>query len=244
MTVHFEELGDPDDGTVIFVHGAGGSSATWYMQLSRLSDRLHIVTIDLNGHGKTPDRNESDITRSYLDDIHEVVTQFEKPVLGGHSMGGALTQLFALDNPNLIRGAILVGTGSRLKVLPLIFEWLENDFESYVNAVGQYMFDESAQESMVSTSKAEVRKCPPEIISRDFRECDRFDVMSLVGEISVPSLILVGENDLMTPVKYSQYMHERINGSVLHILPKAGHSVMLEQFEEFNQILYNWFKEL
>ncbi|MHA1908058.1 MAG: alpha/beta fold hydrolase [Candidatus Thorarchaeota archaeon] len=240
MNIHFEEFGDSDETTVIFVHGAGGSSATWFMQLRGLSDQLHVVAIDLNGHGKTPDRNEEDITRSYLDDIHSVVTQFDNPVLGGHSMGGALTQLYTLKNPEILRGAILIGTGSRLKVLPMIFDLLENDFDSYVEAVGEYMFDESTPKKMISASKAEVRKCPPKIIARDFRECNRFDIMDAVENIKLPTLIVVGESDLMTPVKYSQYLHDRIKTSVMESIPQAGHSVMLEQHEKFNQIVFDW----
>ncbi|MFW9849217.1 MAG: alpha/beta fold hydrolase [Candidatus Thorarchaeota archaeon] len=244
MPVHFEEFGDPDDGTLVFVHGAGGSSATWTMQLRRLSDSFHIVAIDLNGHGKSPDRSESAVTESYIKDIHSVVTKFELPVLAGHSMGGALTQIYALEYPEMLKGVILVSTGSRLKVLPSIFELVENDFESYIESVRTFMFDESASEKLISGSQDEIRKCPPKIISRDFQECNRFDIMETVEKIKIPTLIIVGENDMMTPVKYSQYMHDRIEGSEMHIIPRAGHSVMLEQYEEFNQIIYDWVSTL
>ncbi|MCK5240441.1 MAG: alpha/beta hydrolase [Candidatus Thorarchaeota archaeon] len=242
MNIHFEELGDPDDRTLIFVHGAGGSSATWFMQLRGLSDQFHVVAIDLNGHGKSPDRNEADITKSYLDDIHSLVTKFDHPILGGHSMGGALTQLYALENPDLLSGIILIGTGGRLKVLPLIFELLENDFDAYVDAVGIVMFDESTPKSLITASQAEVRKCPPAIIARDFHECNRFDFMEEVGSITVPTLILVGESDQMTPVKYSTYMDERIKDSKLETFAQAGHSVMLEKSSEVNLAIIDWSK--
>ncbi|MFW9910002.1 MAG: alpha/beta fold hydrolase [Candidatus Thorarchaeota archaeon] len=244
MKVHFEEFGEPDETAIIFVHGAGGSSSTWYMQLRGLSDSLHIVAVDLNGHGKSPDRNEADTMQSYLDDIHSVVTQFKNPILCGHSMGGALTQLYALEHPTLLKGMILVGTGSKLKVLPLIFDLLENDFDSYVEALGTYMFDETTSEKIKSASKAEVRKCKPSIISRDFHACNNFDLMDQVNQIALPTLIIVGETDVMTPLKYSQYMHERIKDSVMRIIPKAGHSVMLEQSEGFNQVVMEWVNSL
>jgi 3-oxoadipate enol-lactonase len=244
MSVHIEERGKGNPGPIIMVHGAGGSSATWYMQIKNLSDRLHMIGLDLNGHGKTPDRMEADPTDSYLDDIDSVVSQFEKPVLCGHSMGGALTQLFALKNPDRLSGIILVGTGSRLRVNPMILNMLLNDFEGYVNAVGEIMFHGDADEDLREASRVEVRKCPASITHRDYKLCDEFDIMERVHEIRLPTLIIVGESDALTPAKYSQYMAERIEGSEMHTIPKAGHSVMLEQWEQFNDIIANWYQAL
>jgi len=240
MSIHFEEFGNPDNKTLILVHGAGGSSATWFMQLRGLSDTFHVVGIDLNGHGRSPDRNEDDTIQSYLNDIDSVVSKFDMPVLGGHSMGGALTQLYALKNPDRLSGMILVGTGSRLRVLPVIFDMLENNFEGYVEAAANFMFDESTPQEMITASQAEIRKCKPSIIARDFHACNQFDLMEEVSSIKLPTLILVGENDQMTPVKYSKYLNETIIGSVMHVLPQAGHSVMLEKAESFNRIISEW----
>ncbi len=244
MTVHYEERGKGNPGPIIMVHGAGGSSATWYMQVKHLSDRFHMIGIDLNGHGRTPDRKEDDLTQAYLNDIGTIVGQFEKPVLCGHSMGGALTQLYALRYPDRLSGIILVGTGARLRVNPMIFNLLETDFEGYVNAVGEFMFHEDADESIKEASKAEVRKCPATITHRDFDLCNEYDIMEEVAGLSLPALVIVGDSDVLTPVKYSQYLADRIAASEIHIVPKAGHSVMLEQWESFNDIIANWYQAL
>ncbi len=240
MKVHYEELGDPDSRTIVLVHGAGGSSATWFMQLRGLSDRFHVVAIDLNGHGRTPDRNEPDTFISYIQDIDYVVNKFETPILGGHSMGGALTQLYCLQHSEKLSGIVLVGTGSRLRVNPMIFEMLHNNFDEYVEAAGTFMFDESTPKDVVTASLNEIRKCKPEIIERDFRACNRFDIMENVSSIKTPTLVIVGENDQMTPVKYSNYLQEKIEESTLRVIPCAGHAVMLEQSEEFNTSVANW----
>lgn len=244
MSVHIEERGKGNPGPIIMVHGAGGSSATWYMQIKHLSDRLHMIGIDLNGHGKTPDREEEDTVNSYLNDIDEIISQFEKPVLCGHSMGGALTQLYALKNSDDLRGIVLVGTGSRLRVNPMIFDMLLNDFEGYVSAVGEIMFHGDADDDLREASRVEVRKCSPTITHRDYELCDEFDIMGRVADIKLPALIIVGDSDALTPVKYSQFMADRIDAAEMHVIPKAGHSVMLEQWESFNEILANWFQKL
>ena len=68
--------------------------------------------------------------------------------------------------------------------------------------------------------------------------------MGLVSEISLPTLILVGGQDIMTPVKYSEYLHNKIANSTMHVIENAGHSVMLEKFEEFNSHVKNWMDSL
>lgn len=243
MTIHFEELGDPENRTIVFVHGSGGSSATWFLQLRGLSEDLHIVAIELNGHGKSPDKCGEDTMACYLEDIDLVVKRFEKPVLAGHSMGGALTQLYALENPDLLSGIILIGTGSKLRVAPMIFDLLQTDFEAYVSGAAHYMFEESTSEDLISASLVEIRKCDPIIISRDYTACDQFDIMDKVFQISLPTLIIVGENDQLTPVKYSQYMADKIPGSRLKVVENAGHSVMLEQADIVNSEILSWLKK-
>ncbi|MFW9808543.1 MAG: alpha/beta fold hydrolase [Candidatus Thorarchaeota archaeon] len=244
MQINYDEMGDPTKKTIIFVHGAGGSAATWFMQLRGLSDDYHVVAIELNGHGGSTDRAEQDIRRSYLEDIHEIVSQFSKPVLGGHSMGGALTQLYALTNPDNLSGIILVGTGAKLRVTPIVFDLLENNFEGYVEAIGNFMFHDDTSTEIIDASRKEVMKCPAEIISRDFKMCDNFDIMESVSKIKLPTLIIVGEGDVMTPIKYATFLHEKIEGSEMHVISSAGHAVMLEQSSIFNKYVKNWIEKL
>jgi pimeloyl-ACP methyl ester carboxylesterase len=244
MNINYEESGRGNPKVVIFVHGAGGSSATWTMQLRILSSHFHIVALDLNGHGETPDRQEENILESYIKDIGILVDQFDRPILVGHSMGGALTQLYALKNPSHLQGIILVGTGARLRVSPIIFELLDNDFDGYISALGKFAFHPNTSKELIEASLSEIRKCPPKIIRRDFELCDAFDIMEEVNEISLPTLILVGDNDQMTPPKYSLYLNENINGATYQIIENAGHSLMLEQAELFNDIILKWIRTI
>jgi pimeloyl-ACP methyl ester carboxylesterase len=244
MSPYYQEAGDPNKKTIVFVHGAGGSSATWFMQLKNLSRQLHIVAIDLNGHGRTLNRPGSGVEISYLEDIEQTLSKYDAPILGGHSMGGALAQLYALKRPEQLSGLVLIGTGARLKVNAIIFDLLEKDFEGYVDALGAYMFFESASEEMIETSKEEVRKCPSEIIRRDFDFCNEFDIMNEISSIRVPTLIIVGKQDAMTPVKYADYLHQKIEGSVLQVIENAGHMVMLEKAPEVNSTIANWVSSL
>ncbi|RLI54141.1 MAG: hypothetical protein DRO87_10635 [Candidatus Thorarchaeota archaeon] len=244
MQPHVETAGSRDAPPIVFVHGAGGSAATWFMQLRGLSREFRVHAIELNGHGRTVDRKDRDTRRSYLEDIHSVVSTLDRPVLAGHSMGGALTQLYALLHPDQLKGIALIGTGARLRVAPIIFDMLSDDFDSYVKAVGSYMFDHSTDPRLIEATKVEVRKCPIDVITRDFQLCNEFDVMAEVAFIRNRTLIIVGESDQMTPVKYSEYLRQQIPNSELHVVPHAGHSVMLEQYKTVNGIISQWVASL
>jgi pimeloyl-ACP methyl ester carboxylesterase len=244
MQVHYEEQGNGNPGPIIMIHGAGGSSATWFMQHKGLSENLHVVALDLNGHGRTQDRSDENLVESYLEDIDSVVSQFEKPILAGHSMGGALTQLYALRNPDELNGLVLVATGAKLRVADMVFNLLDTDFEGYLGAVEEFMFHKNTSRELVEASVAEVRMCPVPVVRRDFELCNAFNVMGRLKEIQIPVLIIVGAQDMMTPVKYSQYLHSQLRNSKILVVENAGHSVMLEQSSKVNQRILSWASNL
>jgi pimeloyl-ACP methyl ester carboxylesterase len=68
--------------------------------------------------------------------------------------------------------------------------------------------------------------------------------MDQLKAIQIPTLIIVGAQDMMTPVKYSQYLHDHIEKSKLLVIENAGHSVMLEQSSKVNQEILSWASNL
>jgi pimeloyl-ACP methyl ester carboxylesterase len=244
MQVHYEERGNKNLRPIIMIHGAGGSSATWFMQHKGLSENLHVIALDLNGHGRTQDRSDENIVDSYLQDIDSVASQYEKPILAGHSMGGALAQLYALQNSDKLNGLVLVATGAKLRVANMVFDLLDTDFEGYLSAVEEFMFHKNTSKDLIEASVAEVRKCSVPVIRRDFELCNAFNIMDRQKEIQIPTLIIVGAQDMMTPVKYSQYLHSQIENSKLLVIENAGHMVMLEQSSKVNQEILSWANNL
>jgi pimeloyl-ACP methyl ester carboxylesterase len=74
-------------------------------------------------------------------------------------------------------------------------------------------------------------------VHQDFIACDEFDLTNEVEKIKVPTLIISATEDILTPVKYGQYLHSKIQGSKFHVIKDAGHFMMQEKPDEFNTIL-------
>ncbi len=150
-------------------------------------------------------------------------------------MGGAIVQTLALRHPEVVKGIVLVGTGARLRVLPSILEGIKSNFKETVPMITRYAFSRRAPQEFIEKGIQQLMGVRPEVLYGDFLACDHFDTMEEVEKIDLPTLIICGEEDELTSVKYSQYLHSRIKGSRVEVLPKAGHMVMMESAEPFNE---------
>lgn len=155
----------------------------------------------------------------------------------GHSMGGAMAQTLALRYPGLLGALVLVGTGARLKVLPNLLASLSSDYPAAVDSIMKMAFGPSAPASMLRKSARQMLRVPVGVTLGDFQACDRFDIRAEVERIRVPTLIICGSEDRMTPPRYAEFLKEKIPASKLVLIPGAGHMVMLEKPDEVNAAL-------
>ena len=222
--------------TILFVHGAGGGQLTWSFQKAFFERHAHPIMIELPGHGDSGGDGEDEIGH-YAEHVYSFMKALDLPktFLVGHSMGGAIVQTLALRYPMLVKGIVLVGTGARFRVWTAMLEAVHKNFQDNGHLMTRYAFSRKAPQGLIEKAMDRLMQVRPEVLHGDFLACDRFDVMKEVGKIQLPTLIICGDEDEMTPVKYSQYLHDRIKGSRLEVLPKAGHMVMMESAEAFNE---------
>ena len=195
-----------------------------------------VAQLELPGHGGSEGEGEKEIGK-----YAEHVFSFLKTLglsgvfLVGHSMGGAITQTVALKHPEVLKGIVLVGTGAKLKVLPLILNGIQTNFEETVRKITELAYSRNTPREMIDRGVMDMMRCRPEVLYGDFLACDRFDIMGEVERIDLPALIICGNEDELTPIKYAQFLHGRLKRSKLEILPRAGHMVMMEAAEAFNE---------
>jgi len=219
--------------TVCLVHGTGGSSQVWTHQLEGVADLAHIVALDLPGHG----RSSGTIPKG-IEEAAAAVADFldaldiRRVAIGGHSMGGAIAQQFALSYPQRVAGLILIGTGARLRVLPRLLDSLAIDERAGVDLLMSLAVGAQAPAELKATLHRSTADNPAGVVLGDLQACDRFDVMSRVSTVTAPTLVICGEEDHLTPPKYSRFLGERIAGARVVVVRGAGHYVQVEKPRE------------
>lgn len=225
-----------------------GCNEAWKQQIQGLSPKARVVAIDLPGHYGTP-CSERPTIETYVKFLDDVINDLkvEKVILGGHSMGGAVVLSYYLAHPKKVQGLILVGTGARLRVVPAILELAKNNDPNLINMMETVAFHKNTvknQRELIEEVNRDMAKTAPDIGYADFSMCDKFDVMAQLGNIKVPTLIMCGDDDKLTPSKYSKYLNEHIPNSTLQVIANAGHMVMLEQGEVVNKAILEFLNKV
>lgn len=227
---------------VVLIHGAGGNRLHWPPSTRRLPGS-EVYALDLPGHGDAPGPGQSTI-EGYRQAVAAWMQAVDLPpaVVVGHSMGGALALALALESPQHIAGIVLVGTGARLRVHPLLLEASASGgvaMETLATLVEWWYSPQASPRLKVLASRV-LAATDTTVLNGDFIACNGFDVMDRLEAIDRPALVVVGEDDRMTPLKFARYLAEHLPRSRLQIIPGAGHMVMLEQPAAFDAILSDW----
>lgn len=228
---------------LVFLHGAGGNGSLWQEQLKGLAEEFSPLAVDLPGHGASEGQaaNRISIYRQCIKDFKDTL-ELPPYVLGGHSMGGAITIDYALNHPEDLRAIILVATGGKLRVLPQILEKYRQGIQQ--PELVRHLYGPDAPEELIKEGKEMLMSVPPAVSYADFTACDNFNVLNELERIKIPTLVLCGDQDVMTPPKYSQFLAEKMPGAALKIIPGGGHMLMLEKPRDVNKAIIEFLKKL
>ncbi len=228
---------------MVFLHGASSTNQIWLTQWMHFKDRMTVIIPDLPGHGDSTG-NGSDSIDKYAEIVVRLIRKLDlgKCILVGHSMGGATAQKVAIAHSDLLAGLVLVSTGSRLRVASQVFSSIETDYRQYIELATSFSLYESADEQTKNMFKNILSVLSPKVAYNDFMACNKFDVMNEIAGIHTRTLIIAGDKDMLTPLKYSQFMHQKIANSQLDIIRDAGHMVMMEKPDDVNSSLSGFLK--
>lgn len=242
---------------LVFVHGSGGTGIVWKHQTEFFRD---ADAVNLPGHLAPGEACTS--VEQYAAWLHDYMRSrgYSRPVLAGHSLGGAIVLQHALDYPDETGGLILVGTGARLRVAPHVLEalekgisepdsWLSGFVEAQLRAVADVTFNVVEREAGMDGSLreqilSEVGRVGARVQLNDFLCCDRFDVMNRLHEIKAPTLVLAASLDVMTPPKYGEYLAKHIAGAKMVVIEGGTHHFFAEKPEQTNRAISHFLKSL
>lgn len=226
-----------DAPALVLVHGAGDRALGFRSFAERLS--VPVAAVDLPGRGESADLPPCTSIAEMAEAVESALTALARPVvLLGHSMGGAVVIEIALRKrlplasrgaPPLpggaagLRGIILYSTGAKLRVSPVFIDRLENHYGERSRDTVRPLFGPAVSDATLDAFLA----IPPPSTNvtplADFRATNRFDRMADVASIDLPTLVIGGDSDAMTPAKYQAYLADQIRGSERVILPGVGH---------------------
>jgi pimeloyl-ACP methyl ester carboxylesterase len=225
---------------IIFIHGSGGSKESWTYQTRYFKDS---IALDLPGH---PEGEPLPTIDGYVEWLRGWIQQkgLQQVVLVGHSLGGGITLMYALKYPQELKGIITLGSGARLRVHPMFLEGLEkviNDPKAE-NPLGNAY--ELIKPELAEVLQRRMKENGPAVTLNDLRACDQFDIMDRLNQISVPTLAICGDQDVMTPPKYSQYLAAHMPKAKALVIPGGTHMVFAEKPQEVNRAIEDFLNTL
>ena len=248
----------PRDGLpVVFLHGFPFSHAMWAPQLATASRRFRTVAYDIRGHGMS-DVGEGQYTiEGHVDDLIAILDHLGimQTVVVGLSMGGYIALRALERDQNRFLGAVLCDTKSepdandaKLKRFEAIKAVRQSGSAAFAEGFVRAVFaEESFHKSpeVVAAIKKIIGQTPPlSLVGTLLAMASRTDTTPALTHFLIPTLICVGEKDIITPVAASEAMHRKIPGSTLAIIPNAAHMSNLENPEVFNERLFGFLDEI
>lgn len=256
VQVHITDTGNPagvpNAPVVVFGHGLLFGGYMFRAQVGRLQSAYRCVTIDWRGQGKTPATDDGYDMETLYEDAAAVIEGLGVgPVhYAGLSMGGFVGLRLAARRPELIRSLSLLDTSagpedpdkiSQYRLLATIYRWVGmNPLEGKIKPLmfGPTYLDDPSSKSGIEEWKAVLRATNRVGMKKAIRGVtDRLPVIDELPSINTPTLVVVGEDDVATPVAKAERIVAGIKGSTLSRVPQCGHSSTVEQPEALADLL-------
>lgn len=229
-------------GLAFVMHGLGGfkeqSHIETYAQAFFENGYTAVRFDTTNTFGESDGSYEDATTTNYYEDLEDVVEWaksqpwYQEPFcLAGHSLGGICTALYAEKYPEKVKALAPTST--------VVSGKLSTETPSYQEKAGEW--ERTGWYAESSTSK-------PGIIKRlkwsHMEDCLKYDLLSNVDKLTMPVLLIVGENDDSTPPEHQQLLYERLPGKKeIHVIKGARHTFReKEHLEEIKKIFDRWIK--
>jgi 3-oxoadipate enol-lactonase len=248
MLVRVSGAGAP----LVLLHGYTTTAEFWREQIDAFSTGHRVIRPNLPGHGISPSPKDRAYTvDAYVADLERMFEQFalHDAVLVGLSMGGIVAQRFALKNPALLRALVLVDTTSHGfgpdVQASSVFDAIDKlGIAESSRLVAQRSFGASSSAALIEWAAHEVVQTPEFVAREAVASINAFDSRPQLARIAMPTLVMVGEEDAITPPASARELHARIPHSTLEVIEHAAHFPMLEQPQAFNRVLQRFIERV
>jgi pimeloyl-ACP methyl ester carboxylesterase len=228
---------------VVLIHGAGFDHTSWALHSRWFAHNgFSVLVPDMPGHG----RSEGPALASIADMADWTAALLSaagasKAHLIGHSMGSLIALETAARHPDKVSALSLIGTAATMTVGPDLLTAAEANDQAAVDMVSIWGLGFSAELGgslapglwMHGGAQRTLQRCAPGVLYSDLAACNAYaDALTSAAKVSVPTTVILGERDMMTPAKAGRALAAAIPNARTVVLSGAGHMIMSERPDE------------
>jgi len=254
---YYVDIGPRDAVAVTFVHAFPLNHRMWQSQIDVLKDRYRVIAPDLRGFGETGAGDGQYTLEFFVDDLIELLDhlKIQQTVACGLSMGGYIVLRAVERNPERFRALVLCDTRgeadsneAKVKRADAIKIVKQQGVAAYADG-----FVKSALAPQTLAARPDVVTAVKNLIQENpsigvcgalLALASRTDTTASLSRIGVPTMVLVGEHDTLTPPAVAKSLHGSISSAEVHVIPDAAHISNLENPLVFNEHLLSFLQRI
>jgi len=229
--------------TVVLIHGAGFDHSAWALHSRYFAHHgFSVLVPDLPGHGRSAGpalrtiAEMADWMAALLDEARAT-----KAHLVGHSMGSLIALETSARHPQKVSALGLIGTAAAMTVGPDLLKAAEANDQAAIDMVSIWGLGFGAELGgslapglwMHSGTQRVLQACAPGVLFSDLSACNSYsDALAAAAKVTVPTTLVIGERDMMTPAKAGKALAAAIPNARTVVLERAGHMLMSERPDE------------
>jgi len=237
------------------IHGVGGDHELWRGVIASLGEGYRILTMDIRGHGQSSKPKGPYSLELFRDDLRALLDHvgFDKTHLAGFSLGGLISQKFAIDEGERLlsvaiisaiagrteedfkqvqqRAALLRQQGAHSHLVNAVDRWFTDEFRANHPEVMEWRRNKSLQND-------------PDAYAAAYQVFAENDLVDQLSRVTVPTLAITGEHDVGSPPRMSEVIANRVQNGRVTILPKLKHAVLLEAPEIIASLISDFIDEV
>ena len=231
---------DPQKETVLFLHGTGQDHSIWVLPTRYFARHgRNVLAVDLPGHGRsegTPLKTIEEMADWAIEVLD--AAGLETAAIVGHSLGSLIAIAAAARHPERVRAIALVGTTVPMPVSPFLLEQAKENRHEAIEILNFWGFSKPAQLGgnatpgnwMLGGGMRLMEKAGPGVIYTDLNACNEYvEGMEHAAQVNCPALLILGERDLLTPVRSAMKVAQALPNAEQVVLAGSGHALLAEQ---------------
>ncbi len=242
---------------LVLLHGVGGNRYNWTDQMDAFADRYTVVAWDARGYGDSSDTPPLQVFSDFGDDLAALIGHLghDTAHLVGLSMGGMIALDLVTRRPNLVASLTLADTTpgfgpseatERAEFLARRLTPLQNGarLRDIADDMAPVLVSKTAGNAVRAAVLDSLHRLREQPYMRALQALTIVDLSASLDKVNVPTLVIVGEHDIVTPPQKSEQLADAISGAELVKIPDCGHLSNIEKPDEFNRHLAEFLQSL